>query len=99
VGKRPGSPGGWSEGWNPLWAYWQWPSQANREALRLWRGPAEARGHVESEQQISMAGQGIAFTTSEGTGRTVVFVDKIPRPLWHPLLAGPFGERFRCLRA
>jgi pimeloyl-ACP methyl ester carboxylesterase len=52
-----------------------------------------------SEQQISIAGQDIAFTASEGTGRTVVFVHRNSSSarVWHPLLAGSFGERFRCL--
>ena len=52
-----------------------------------------------SEQRISIDGQDIAFTASEGTGRTVVFVHRNSSSArtWHPLLAGPFGERFRCL--
>src|SRR5438445_10792814 len=34
---------GLSEGWNPIRAYWQDPSQANREALRAFLAPETTR--------------------------------------------------------
>jgi hypothetical protein len=34
---------GLSDGWNPIRAYWQEPSQANREALRSFLAPDTTR--------------------------------------------------------
>src|SRR3979490_1260701 len=36
---------GLSEGWNPIRAYWQDPSQANRDALRTFLAPDTTRWH------------------------------------------------------
>jgi pimeloyl-ACP methyl ester carboxylesterase len=52
-----------------------------------------------NEQSVSIAGQEIAFFQSQGTGRPVVLVhgNSASAQTWNPLLAGPFGHRFRCL--
>jgi pimeloyl-ACP methyl ester carboxylesterase len=50
-------------------------------------------------QRISVNGQPIAFTQSEGRGRAVIFVhgNSSSSRTWNGILAGPFGQRFRCL--
>lgn len=52
-----------------------------------------------NEQDITVGGQRIAFTQSEGAGRTVIFVhgNSSSARTWDPVLTGPFGQRFRCL--
>jgi pimeloyl-ACP methyl ester carboxylesterase len=51
------------------------------------------------EQQITVDGQRIAFAQSEGTERPVILVhgNSSSSRTWGPVLAGPFGQRFRCL--
>ncbi|WP_327111369.1 alpha/beta hydrolase [Streptomyces sp. NBC_01341] len=51
------------------------------------------------EQRISIDGQRVSYTASEGTGRTVVLVhgNSSSSRVWRHLLNGPFGERYRCL--
>ena len=51
------------------------------------------------EQTVNVNGQQIAFLQSPGAGRAVVFVhgNSSSARTWYPLLAGPFGRRFRCL--
>jgi pimeloyl-ACP methyl ester carboxylesterase len=51
------------------------------------------------ERSVDVADQKIAFVESAGTGRPVVLLhgNSSSSRVWHPLLAGPFGQRFRCL--
>ncbi|WP_326642412.1 alpha/beta hydrolase [Streptosporangium sp. NBC_01755] len=51
------------------------------------------------QQQLSIAGNDIAFIASEGTGRAVLLVhgNSSSARVWQPLLTGSFGQRFRCL--
>jgi pimeloyl-ACP methyl ester carboxylesterase len=51
------------------------------------------------EQRVTVDGQQIAFTQSEGQGRAVVFVhgNSSSARTWNGIMAGPFGRRFRCL--
>jgi pimeloyl-ACP methyl ester carboxylesterase len=48
---------------------------------------------------VQVNGQDIAYRQSEGTGRPVVFVhgNSSSSATWRHLLAGPFGQRYRCL--
>lgn len=51
------------------------------------------------EQRIAVDGQELAYVQSEGRGRPVIFVhgNSCSSRTWNGLLAGPFGQRFRCL--
>jgi pimeloyl-ACP methyl ester carboxylesterase len=51
------------------------------------------------EQQITVDGQQLAFTRSAGQDRPVIFVhgNSSSSRTWQPVMAGPFGQRFRCL--
>jgi pimeloyl-ACP methyl ester carboxylesterase len=51
------------------------------------------------EQRVTLDGQQIAFTQTEGQGRAVIFVhgNSSSARTWNGILAGPFGRRFRCL--
>jgi len=51
------------------------------------------------EQQIDVGGQRIAYAQSEGRGRPVIFVhgNSSSARTWQQVMAGPFGQRFRCL--
>jgi pimeloyl-ACP methyl ester carboxylesterase len=51
------------------------------------------------EQAVTIGGQQIGFLQSAGSERTVVFVhgNSSSAGTWRRLLAGPFGQRFRCL--
>jgi pimeloyl-ACP methyl ester carboxylesterase len=51
------------------------------------------------ERNVTVGGQQIAFTQSEGRGRPVIFVhgNFSSARTWHPMMTGPFGQRFRCL--
>jgi pimeloyl-ACP methyl ester carboxylesterase len=51
------------------------------------------------ERAVEVGEQRIAYVASAGTGRPVVFVhgNSSSARVWHPLLAGAFGNRFRCL--
>jgi pimeloyl-ACP methyl ester carboxylesterase len=51
------------------------------------------------EQRITVDGQDLAYTQSEGQGRPVIFVhgNSCSSRTWNAILAGPFGRRFRCL--
>jgi len=51
------------------------------------------------EQQITVDGQRLAYVRSEGRGRAVIFVhgNSASSRTWHPVMAGPFGQRYRCL--
>lgn len=51
------------------------------------------------ERRISVDGQDIAFTESEGSGRAVILVhgNSSSARVWRELMLGSFGERFRCL--
>jgi pimeloyl-ACP methyl ester carboxylesterase len=51
------------------------------------------------ELSMDIADQKIAFAESAGTGRPVVLLhgNSSSSRVWYPLLAGPFGQRFRCL--
>jgi pimeloyl-ACP methyl ester carboxylesterase len=54
---------GLSEGWNPIRAYWQDPSQANREALRVFLAPEATRWQythgVTDEAMVSPDGRSL----------------------------------------
>ena len=54
---------GLSEGWNPIRAYWQDPSQANREALRTFLAPEATRWQythgVTDEAMVSPDGRSL----------------------------------------
>jgi len=54
---------GLSEGWNPIRAYWQEPSQANRDALRAFLSPETTRWQythgVADETRVSPDGQSL----------------------------------------
>jgi len=51
------------------------------------------------EQQIDVDGQRIAYGQSEGQGQPVIFVhgNSSSARTWQQVMAGPFGQRFRCL--
>ena len=51
------------------------------------------------QQRITVDGQEIAFTQSEGQGRPVIFVhgNSCSSRTWNGILTGPFGQRYRCL--
>ena len=51
------------------------------------------------EQRITVDGQELAYAQSEGQGRPVIFVhgNSCSSRTWNGILAGPFGQRFRCL--
>ena len=51
------------------------------------------------EERVNVGGQEIAFLRSPGGGRAVVFVhgNSSSARTWRRLLAGSFGQRFRCL--
>jgi len=51
------------------------------------------------ERGVDVADQKIAFVASAGTGRPVVLLhgNSSSSRVWHPLMTGPFGRRFRCL--
>jgi pimeloyl-ACP methyl ester carboxylesterase len=54
--------------------------------------------HVD-KQTVTIGGQEIGFLQSAGSERTVVFVhgNSSSAGTWRRLMAGPFGQRFRCL--
>ncbi len=67
--------------------------------MRPWlRAEREGLGSVD-QQHITVDGQRIAFAQSEGTERPVILVhgNSSSARTWGPVLAGPFGQRFRCL--
>jgi pimeloyl-ACP methyl ester carboxylesterase len=51
------------------------------------------------ERQIDVGGQRIGYAQSEGHGRPVIFVhgNSSSARTWQQVMAGPFGQRFRCL--
>ena len=51
------------------------------------------------EQQIAVDGQQIAYRESDGRGQPVIFVhgNSCSARTWQPVMAGPFGQRYRCL--
>lgn len=51
------------------------------------------------QQVLGVGGQEIAYLQSPGSGRTVVLVhgNSSSARTWRLLMAGPFGQRFRCL--
>jgi pimeloyl-ACP methyl ester carboxylesterase len=51
------------------------------------------------EQKVSVDGRPIAYATSDGSGRPVIFVhgNSSSARVWQPVMTGPFGQRFRCL--
>jgi pimeloyl-ACP methyl ester carboxylesterase len=51
------------------------------------------------EQRITVDGQELAYVQSEGPGHPVIFVhgNSCSSRTWNGLLAGPFGQRYRCL--
>lgn len=51
------------------------------------------------ERSVDIADLRIAFVESAGTGPAVVLVhgNSSSSRVWHALMAGPFGQRFRCL--
>jgi pimeloyl-ACP methyl ester carboxylesterase len=51
------------------------------------------------EATITVEAQQLAFGRSGGSGRAVVFVhgNSSSSRTWRQLLAGPFGQRYRCL--
>jgi pimeloyl-ACP methyl ester carboxylesterase len=51
------------------------------------------------QRTISTGGQQIAYTQSPGSGRPVIFVhgNSSSARTWDPVIAGRFGQRFRCL--
>lgn len=55
-------------------------------------------GQVD-EETVTVSGQEVAFLQSPGSQRTVVFVhgNSSSARTWRQLMAGPFGQRFRCL--
>jgi pimeloyl-ACP methyl ester carboxylesterase len=56
-------------------------------------------GQQMDEKTITVGGQEIAFLQTQGSGRAVVFVhgNSSSSRTWRQLMAGPFGQRFRCL--
>ena len=67
--------------------------------MRPWlRAEREGLGGVD-QQHITVDGQRIAFAQSAGTERPVILVhgNSSSARTWGPVLAGPFGQRFRCL--
>jgi pimeloyl-ACP methyl ester carboxylesterase len=52
-----------------------------------------------AEKSVTVAGQELAYRESAGAGRPVVLVhgNSSSSRTWGALMAGPFGERFRCL--
>jgi pimeloyl-ACP methyl ester carboxylesterase len=52
-----------------------------------------------NEETVIVGGQEIAFLRSTGSERSVVFVhgNSASARTWQELIAGPFGQRFRCL--
>jgi pimeloyl-ACP methyl ester carboxylesterase len=54
--------------------------------------------HVDAKA-VTIGGQQIGFLQSTGSERTVVFVhgNSSSAGTWRRLMAGPFGQRFRCL--
>jgi pimeloyl-ACP methyl ester carboxylesterase len=51
------------------------------------------------EKTVTIGAQEIAFLQSAGSERTVIFVhgNSSSARTWRQLMAGPFGQRFRCL--
>jgi pimeloyl-ACP methyl ester carboxylesterase len=51
------------------------------------------------EQRITVDGQELAYTQSEGQGRPVIFVhgNSCSSRTWNEVMTGPFGQRYRCL--
>jgi pimeloyl-ACP methyl ester carboxylesterase len=51
------------------------------------------------EQSITVDGQQLAYSQSEGQGRPVIFVhgNSSSSRTWNGIMTGPFGLRFRCL--
>ncbi|HEX4702243.1 MAG TPA: alpha/beta fold hydrolase, partial [Pseudonocardiaceae bacterium] len=51
------------------------------------------------ERDVDIADQKIAFAESAGTGRPVILLhgNSSSSRVWHPMMTGPFGQRFRCL--
>jgi len=51
------------------------------------------------EQRITVEGQELAYTWSEGQDRPVIFVhgNSSSSRTWHGVMTGPFGRRFHCL--
>ena len=51
------------------------------------------------EQRITVDGQELAYAQSEGQGRPVIFVhgNSSSSRTWDGIMAGPFGQRYRCL--
>ena len=51
------------------------------------------------EQRITVDGQELAYTWSEGQGRPVIFVhgNSSSSRTWDGIMTGPFGRRFHCL--
>jgi len=51
------------------------------------------------EQQIDLGGQRIAYVQSAGQDRPVIFVhgNSSSARTWQQVMAGPFGQHFRCL--
>jgi pimeloyl-ACP methyl ester carboxylesterase len=61
--------------------------------------PGFQEGRHMDEQAVTIGGQEIGFLQSAGSERTVVFVhgNSSSAQTWRRLMAGPFGQRFRCL--
>ncbi len=54
---------GLSDGWNPIRAYWQDPSEANRDALRAFLAPETTRWqymHGVADEAAGLAGRLVA---------------------------------------
>jgi pimeloyl-ACP methyl ester carboxylesterase len=51
------------------------------------------------QRRMSIGGQQIAVTQSDGAGRPVIFVhgNSSSARVWDPVMTGWFGQRFRCL--
>jgi pimeloyl-ACP methyl ester carboxylesterase len=51
------------------------------------------------EQRVTVGAQEIAFLQSPGSQRAVIFVhgNSSSARTWRRLMAGPFGQRYRCL--
>ena len=75
------------------------PESAGAGRFRLVGAPGEHGGLAVIERSVDIADQRIAFVESAGTGPAVVLAhgNSSSSRVWHALMAGPFGQRFRCL--
>lgn len=90
---------GLSEGWNPIRAYWQDPSQANRDALRAFLSPETTRWQythgVADEALVSPDGQNLDNYYLARTGAHDIQLDLFGDYKSNVALYPAFQEYFR----